>query len=73
MNYQSVMLARLLGTAPPPPTAANSGTSFYERTATGPGSPSIAKVNSVDVSTAAAVLGQAWLALVSRSAPLSRS
>jgi len=58
VNYQRVMLARLLGTAPPPPTAANSGTSFYERTATGPGSPSIAKVNSVDVSTAAAVLGQ---------------
>ena len=59
VNYQSAVLARSLGIPPPPSSAANIGTSLYERTPDRPGSPSIVTVNSADISTAANVIGKA--------------
>ncbi|HTZ09865.1 MAG TPA: hypothetical protein VMB72_12375 [Acidimicrobiales bacterium] len=51
VNYQSASLARHLGVAAPTGSTADIGTSLYERTAHGRGSPSIATVNSADLST----------------------
>ena len=58
VNYQSTILARSLGIAPPPPSSANIGTSLYERSAHRPGSPSISTVNSADLSTTANTVGE---------------
>lgn len=58
VNYQSTVLARSLGLPLPSPSSANVGTALYERSAHAPASPSIAMVNSADLSTTAATVGE---------------
>ena len=58
VNYQSVSLAGLLGTAAPDPSGSNIGARFYEATSPGPASTSIADINSAQVSTAPATQGE---------------
>jgi hypothetical protein len=57
VSYQSSSLASHLGTAAPTPTVSNIGAKFYEVTSHRSGSPSIATVNSAQVSATPYTLG----------------
>ena len=58
VDFQSATLARSLGVPPPLGSTPNIGVFLAERTARSPGSPSIATVNSVNVSTTPAAFLQ---------------
>jgi hypothetical protein len=58
VSYQSASLASQLGTAPPTPAGSNIGVEFYDVTPHRPGSPSIATVNSAQVSARPYTLGE---------------
>jgi hypothetical protein len=58
VSYQSTSLASQLGTAAPTPAASNIGAKFYEVTLHRSGSPSIATVNSAQVSATPYTLGK---------------
>jgi hypothetical protein len=57
VSYQSSSLASQLGTAAPAPTDSNIGAKFYEITSHRTGSPSIATVNSAQVSATPYTVG----------------
>ena len=58
ISYQSASLASQLGTAVPTPTESNIGAKFYEVTPHRSGSPSIATVNSAQVTATPYTLGE---------------
>ena len=58
ISYQSASLASQLGTAVPTPTESNIGAKFYEVTPHRAGSPSIATVNSAQVTATPYTLGE---------------
>jgi hypothetical protein len=58
VSYQSASLASQLGTSVPTPTESNIGAKFYQVTPHHAGSPSIATVNSTQVSTTPYTLGE---------------